>query len=264
MFRSSKPHPGKYIQFPRHRRLVLDVCAAAKSVPKFSVDRRIDLTEVMAARKGCFQRIGWAAIFAKAYATVAIEIPELRQAFVSLPWPHLYQHPVSIANITVNRFDEKQQCDRLIWANIRGVDDLHLLNIQSSIDLHQHGEIEQLFREGRRLESLPLPLRKLAWHMLMRWMGRKRMRRLGSFTLSTLATYGTTNPSHPLLTTSSISYGPLDSEQCSTVTLQADHRVLDGVLAAKALVRLENVLHGETLLQLKSISQPQQPVRLAG
>lgn len=232
----AKRHRGQSIRFPRHRRIVLDLCQAARTVPAFAVDRRIDLTRVTNARRSTPQRIGWAAIFAKAYALVAAESPALRQTFVSNPWPRLYQHPESVVSIAVNRFDPELDAERLSWVNVRAVESLSLAVIQEAIESHQQGDVPEKLREQERVESLPRPLRRLAWHVLMRWAGRRRAKLLGTFSLSTLASYGTTNHAHPLVVTSSLSYGPLDEEGSSLVTLQADHRVLDGAAAARALV----------------------------
>ena len=241
---------GQTVRFPRHRRIVLDVCEAARSVPAFAVDRHIDLTRIVNARRSTPQRIGWAAIFAKAYAVVAAETPLLRQTFVSYPWPRLYQHPTSVVSIAVNRFDPQLDAERLSWVRVLGVESLTLQEIQQAIESLQQGDVPERFRERDLVDGLPLPLRRFAWHILMRWAGRKRAKLLGTFSLSTLASYGTTNHAHPLVVTASISYGPLDEEGGSLVTLQADHRVLDGAAAARALVRLEEVLRGEIVEEL--------------
>ena len=246
----AKRSRGQSVRFPRHRRIVLDVCEAARTVPAFAVDRHVDLTRVMNARRSTPQRIGWAAIFAKAYSLVAAESPALRQTFVTYPWPRLYQHPDSVVSIAVNRFDPELDAERLSWVRVRAVESLTLSGIQEAIDSHQQSDAPEKLRERDWVESMPRPLRRIAWHVLMRWAGRRRAKLLGTFSLSTLASYGTTNHAHPLVVTASLSYGPLDEDGCSLVTLQADHRVLDGAAAARALVRLDEVLRGEIVEEL--------------
>lgn len=248
-----KPDAGQSLAFPRWRLTVLDICRAAQSVPGFAVERRIDLSEIVQARRQTAIRIGWAAIFARAYALVAAETAELRQTFVSLPRARIYQHPTSVATIAVNRYDETIGCERLYWNRIRNVETFSLPQLQATIDSYQHEDTSAIFREGRRLERLPWPVRRLAWHLMMRWLGRIRAKRLGTFSLSTLASYGTTNNSHPLVVTSSLSYGPLDDDETSLVCLQADHRIIDGVVAARALVRLEEVLRDEVVAELRAL-----------
>ncbi len=257
MFRRKKYDQGTYVAFPKYRRTVLDICQAASTVPAFAVDRRIQLERVLHARKAVPQRIGWAAIFAKAYSLVAAEVPQLRQTYISYPWPRLYQHPKSIVSITVNRYDPIIDAERLLFSRIRNVEDLALPDVQGAVDVYQNSDTNELFREGRLLESMPTFVRRLSWHMMMRWMGRKRARMLGTFTLSTLAPYGTTNHSHPLVVTSSLTYGPLEDDFCSRVTLIADHRVVDGAIIARALVRLEEVMNNEILVELRQAAVSQ-------
>ena len=42
-------------------------------------------------------------IFLKGYALLSQETPELRRAYVKLPWPQLYEYPVSVASIAHER-----------------------------------------------------------------------------------------------------------------------------------------------------------------
>jgi hypothetical protein len=261
---TSQPNQGTYQAFPKHRRIVLDLCRAAESVPKFSVQRDLSLEPIFQARRTAPQRIGWAALFAKAYAIVSQEVPALRQVYVSRPRPRIYQHPFSVVSITVNRFDERLGCDRLMWANIRDVESLPLTNLQNDMDDYQHGDIKQLFRNGQRLDAMPQFLRNIVWHLLMNWMPFKKSKVVGTFSISSLATYGTTNPTHPLVTTTSISYGPLDDDYRSSVTLQADHRVIDGAILARALVRLEEVMNTAIISELKKLQSTATAMRQVG
>src|SRR5690349_3814833 len=94
---------GRPIQLSPMRRFVCDMLHSALSVPSVPVQRRMRLAEVVAARAAHPLRPAWSAIFTKAYATVATAVPELRRAYVKLPRPHLYQYPVSIACVAVER-----------------------------------------------------------------------------------------------------------------------------------------------------------------
>jgi hypothetical protein len=263
MLRRKKYDQGIYLRVPRHRRLILDICRASCTVPTFAVDRNIPLEQVHRTRKNTRVRIGWATLFARAYGLVAAEVPQLRQTFISLPWPRLYQHPSSIVSITINRVEPQTGEERLVWSRVRNIERLTLQEIQGGIEQHQHGDISELFRERRILEAMPGPIRQVAWHLLMRWMGRKRARHLGTFSLSTLANFGTTNHAHPLIVTSSLSYGPLDDNFCSRVTLQADHRVLDGAVLARALVRLEDVMNTVIIDELQALNTSTIEIRKA-
>jgi hypothetical protein len=59
------------------------------------VQKRMSLAPLVAARAACRERPRWTAIFTKAYSLLAQEFPELRRAYVKIPWPHLYEYPVS-------------------------------------------------------------------------------------------------------------------------------------------------------------------------
>jgi hypothetical protein len=83
--------------------------------------------------------------------------------------------------------------------------------------------------------------------------GNKRVTRIGTFSLSTLAGFAATNRFHPTICTTSLSYGPLEGDGRCLVTVIADHRVLDGVAVAKSLARLEEVLATRIATELRNV-----------
>ncbi|HEY2759883.1 MAG TPA: hypothetical protein VGI75_04050, partial [Pirellulales bacterium] len=80
-------------------------------------------------------------------------------------------------------------------------------------------------------------------------------RRLGTFTMSTLAGEGVVNRMHQTFLTTSLTYGPLDDNGKALVTLLCDHRVVDGIVAARALTDLEAALHGPIATELKTMQR---------
>ncbi len=94
-------------------------------------------------------------------------------------------------------------------------------------------------------------------------MGRKRAKTIGTFTISSLAGMKATNREHPLVATTSLSYSPLDHDDHCVVTLQSDHRVLDGVKAAECLEELECHFNSTVLGELRALSQNASVVRVA-
>ena len=241
--------PGQRLQFPKNRRLVLDICHASKSVPAFPVERRFQLGELRDARDQSTTRISWVALFLRAYGIVSQSMPELRQVFVTYPWNHLYEHPHSVASISIHR-DDPEDGARLIWGRIPSSEDRTLCEIQARLDHAVHGPLEEVFRDGIRLERLPTPLRRFSWWLAMRWHGRQRAKKLGTFSISTLAGENALNRGHPLVVTSSLAYSRCDDDGACLVTLLADHRVLDGILASQALHQLESQLRGPVLNEL--------------
>src|SRR5262245_61331157 len=61
------------------------------------------LAPVVAARRSVADRPPWTAVFTKAFALVAAEVPQFRRAYCKFPWPHLYEYPASVAAVTVER-----------------------------------------------------------------------------------------------------------------------------------------------------------------
>src|SRR6476619_1593447 len=94
---------GRWVSLSRPRRLIGDLMHFASGVPSIPVQRRMDLAAVAAARATCPERPPWPALFAKAFALVAVRFPECRRAYCKFPWPHLYEYPVSVASVAVEK-----------------------------------------------------------------------------------------------------------------------------------------------------------------
>ncbi len=238
-------------RFPIERNLVLDICRAAKTVPCFPLEKTLQLKELSFVRSQGARRISWCAIFVKAWAKVSKEMGPLRDIYVSLPFRRIYRHPQSIANITIHRDDSPCPQGELIWCCIRAPEDMQLEEIQQRIDHSRTAPILEVFREGKLLARYPTLLRLGLWHILMRWWGRKKAKKLGTFSVSSLSGVQARNCLHPLVVTSSMEYGTVDPESgVCRFTLLCDHRVLDGMLAARALNRLETILQTDILQEL--------------
>src|SRR5207302_3039307 len=89
---------GKNLSLSRARRFIGDLMRHAAGVPTVSIQRRMQLAPVVAARQAAGPRPRWCAIFTKPYAFVAAARPELRRVYMSFPCPHLYEHPLNVAS----------------------------------------------------------------------------------------------------------------------------------------------------------------------
>jgi hypothetical protein len=76
---------GRAVRLSLPRRTIVDLLHFAAAVPSVPVQKRMRLKAVASARAVCRNRPRWAAIFAKAYALVAREFPNLRRAYVKFP-----------------------------------------------------------------------------------------------------------------------------------------------------------------------------------
>jgi hypothetical protein len=244
---------GKVLRFPQNRQLILDICQAAKSVPAFPVERKFYLKELQAARDRSKVRISWVALFLKAHGLTSQLVPELRQVYVKYPWVRLYEHPNSVASISVEREGLHGE-RRLIWARIPASEDKSLVQIQEALHHAQTGDLKEVFKDGIRMEKVPRPLRRLSWWLGMNWHGRQKAKKIGTFGISTLSGVDTLNRGHPLVVTTSLSYSRCDVDGGCLVTMLTDHRVMDGMLAASVLHQMEKILNSQVLEELINLS----------
>jgi hypothetical protein len=183
-----------------------------------------------------------------------MELPELRDVFVTRPISYLYRHPNPVASITIHRTDENRN-ERLVWARCASAQRRSLCEVQRDIEHVASGPIDEVFGDGLRLERQPAAFRHFQWWLLMRWSGRRRAKQIGTFSISNLSGFGALNAHHPLLAATSIAMSPLSKDGESDLVLICDHRVLDGVLAARALDRLEEVLMTDVRTELIAIQR---------
>src|SRR4051812_45724568 len=73
---------GRAIRLPKSGRRVIALLHFARAIRTVPVQRRMQLAPLIAARAACADKPRWTAIFAKAYALVAVENPVLRRAYV--------------------------------------------------------------------------------------------------------------------------------------------------------------------------------------
>ncbi len=243
---------GSRRPFPKYRKTVLDIIRVSQGVPSFPLVRTMELGELSAVRKACSPRIGWSTLFAKAYGTVCQQTPELRELFVRYPTKHLYRHPNTVASLSVHRTDDAGN-ERLIFGRWSNPESTPLIALQQQLDQFSQAPIAEVFGEGLMLERCPAMVRRLVWWWVTNWSGRKRAKHVGTFSISSLGGQGALNAHHPLITTSSLAFGPIDIAGRCEVVLICDHRTLDGVLGAKAMKTLESILSVQMVEELLSI-----------
>jgi hypothetical protein len=242
-------------RFTAARGCVSDVALLARRIPLFPVERTMPLAPLAAARADAAVRIGWATIFLKAYAVVAREMPVLRtwlvEGFLGAT-RRLATCSESVATLAVTRVEQGE--DRLFWARLARPDTLPLPEIQRFVGDCTTKPVEEMFKRQLELEMVPGLLRRTILRWNMHSFSRKRAARIGTFSLSTLAGLGAANRFHPTICTTSLSYAPLAADGSCLVTLIADHRVLDGAAAARALAALEAVLLGDMAAELRGLA----------
>ncbi len=243
---------GHRFRIPASRRLTWDLLTFHQAIPLCSHDRRMKLAPIAEARTACVQRISWPALFIKAYGLVAMKYPELRQTWYQWPWAHLYQHPSSVAVLTVQRYIIEEPW--LFWGEIRNPENQSLAEIQQAIDVFSNGEPQQIFAKQWKMAHLPTIFRRAIWWWNLNVETRKRATRIGTFLVSTLAGLGAEIQLPPSVQTGCLTYGPLEENGTARVTLAYDHRIMDGALVARILNTLEETLNQCLVAELASLN----------
>ncbi len=245
---------GRAIPLPKSRRLVIDLLHFARTIPTVPVQRRMHLAPLIAARAACAEKPRWTAIFAKAYALAGAEFPVLRRAYVKFPWPQLYEYPLSTASIMFERDYEGEPS--LFSYMIRDPGRLAVDALSRQIGQIAATPVEQVkdFRRNLQIASMPRPLRRLLWWLGLN-IGRQRGNYFGTFGVSVYSALQAESL-HPLApVTTVLNYGVIGGDGAVDVRIIYDHRVMDGAMVARVLARLEEILTGPVLDEVKSLAK---------
>jgi hypothetical protein len=241
---------GQWKSLSPSRRLVTDVMRFAAAVPSVPVERTVDLSALIAARATWRVRPAWAAIFAKAYGQTAQEFPELRRIYLKWPWPHLYEYPNSVAVITVERIHQGEP-----WVLMRLIKDPQARRVADIAEIVRHSveaPLDEVKDFGRMLTLGRLPglvRRPLVWTGYN--VGRLRPNYFGTFVVTAVSFMGADALHLPVWTTTLLTFGVFGPDGRVPLRITMDHRIFDGVAIAKILARLEAILQGPILEELR-------------
>lgn len=247
------PEPrGRSLPLSPPRKFISDLVHYASKVPSIPVARTVDVGPLIEARRRHPLRPSWAALFARAYALVCAEHPPLRRAYLSFPWPRLYEHPISVCAMA---FEREHDGEEGIFVGLfRAAENPTLGDLQAAVNWYKNSPPAEIgiYRQALRISRLPRPLRRFLWWSTLNISGFKRAKRFGTFGLTTYGALGaeSLHPISPLTTT--LTYGPIDPVTGQVVVkLVYDHRVLDGAFIARRLEDLEHALRGPVLDELR-------------
>jgi hypothetical protein len=258
----SKPR-GKSIRISPFRKLVIDLMTFSQQVPTVTVDRRMHLAALVAARQACSPRPTWSALITKAYGIVSSREPVLRRCYMSFPWPRFYENPKTIATLNIARQVGAESV--VLHAHIRGPENRTLTAIDDIVHYFKETPVEEIdsYRRVKRVSYLPGPLRRRVMWATLNLLGRRRCHNFGTFGLTSVAGQGAGLLNLVPLLTTTLHHGLFDDKGRLEMRLGFDHRVLDGALAATALAQLEKALLGEILAEVKSMASSAAPTRRA-
>jgi hypothetical protein len=192
-------------------------------------------------------------VFTKSFAIVSARMPHLRRAYLSFPWPRLFESAETIASVAVER--EMAGDVGVGFAVLRGVDAWPVAKVHDTIwrsKVLPEAAVAS-HRRAIRLAKLPRPVRRLVWWGALNVCGGERVRHFGTFGVTAVA--GTGSISHHLLSplTTTLTYGVFSRDGEVDVRMTFDHRIFDGGVGAKVLATLEEVLLTDLRAELTAL-----------
>jgi hypothetical protein len=249
---------GRRLRLSLQRRWIGDLMAAASATPVAGGERVLRVSAAAGVRRSMADPPGWTAVILKAYALVATRRPELRQMYLPVPWPHIYEHPCSVATVVV----EREWCGEpgVFLDQIVAPETKPLMEIDRMIRGLRRNPIESVggYRRLIRLSRLPRLLRRSIWWCGLRCSGYVHARYFGTFALNAL-----TLPRSMLLQsatpiTVALTHLPLDASDRIRLFGVFDHRVLDGMRLLRAVGEVEAAINDEIVTELRSLAEAPQ------
>jgi hypothetical protein len=161
---------------------------------------------------------------------------------------------VSIAAIAVER--EYQGEQGVFFGMLKASDEKPLGELDAKVLEWKTHPVEKIafFRRILRYSRRPLLIRRFIWWCAVSWFGRIKTRNFGTFGVSLTGAAGATATNLIGPVTTALNCGLIRYDGTVDLRLHFDHRVLDGMLVARALAELEEVLRNEIVAELKAMA----------
>jgi hypothetical protein len=234
---------------------MIDLAWLSRGVDCAGCKRRIDVSRAAAARAALARRPSWSSIFAKAYGLVALERPELRRAYMPWPYPHLYEHPFSVATMSVHRVLADGE-PGVFFSQISRPEAMSIAAIDAEVRRLKTDPIETVggFRRLLRNARYPRFVRRVLGLAALNASGDAKARYFGTFALNSIVDPET----EPMVVFAPITmllyYSAVDADGRMTVHTYFDHRVFDGIPLIAALDHLAAVLNGAIADELETMA----------
>lgn len=246
---------GRHMALPLSRRWMTDLLACCSSVPVAMGERTIRVGKAIAARRKLANPPSWGSIILKAYALAAVERRELRWIWLTVPRPHLYEHPCSIVTVVTERQWQGAEC--LFFDQLIAPETMPIMAIDAALGGLRHAPIESIggYRRQLRISRLPVFIRRPIWWAALRASGYLHARYFGTFSINTIGlprmiTMGTLTP-----ITLSLTHTPLDAAGQIRVLAAFDHRVIDGMVAGRVGGEIEAMINDRVVPELLELAE---------
>src|SRR5437867_1480680 len=181
---------GEIIPLSKARRAVVAMLRYAHKIPTIPVARPINVSPLAQARRQQGSPPSWSAIFIRAYGIVCSRYPHLRRAWISWPYPRLYEHPHCVCAMVVEREWEGEKV--ILKGLIRTPEHTPLDQISKILRRFQEADVWSVssFRSSLRFGAVPRWLQDLLmWHKLD-VSGKHRAKYIGTFGFSNYGMLG--------------------------------------------------------------------------
>jgi hypothetical protein len=235
------------------RRFLCDYVYFSNNGQTAAAERLMRVADVAAARREASPRPSWGAIMTKAFALAARRHPQMRQAYLSFPWPHIGEFESQIASVIVTRRVGNDEA--VFLAPLIRPEEQSLGELDAHLKAYMEEPVEKFrcFREAILVGRLPRPLRRLLWWLALHVLPRRRARHFGTFGVTTMSPFGARTLQVPSLWSAFLHYGVITEGGEVPVGVAFDHRVMDGAVVGYTLVEMEHVLRHDIVAELRSM-----------
>jgi hypothetical protein len=228
-------------------------------IPLVTIQKDMNVADLMGPRESAEPRPSWCSIFTKAYGKVVATRPEMRRVCLTFPWIRMFEYDVTAGHVTMEvKIDGE---DALAFIPVMGPESCPLLAIDRQLEVsRENPRALKPMAHGLFTARFPRPIRRLAYWFVLNFSGRLRAVYFGTFGVTTVGNWGveSVRPIAPAI--SILHYGAIAADGTVSIRMTYDHRVLDGIGPSRALNEMEAFLHTEILAELEALNDSSRKV----
>lgn len=245
---------GRSVPISLARRWVGDMLHAARKVPVVASEKAIRVRAMHELRRQVPHPPSWSSLMIKAMGLVSMRVPEMRRAYMGVPWGRLYEAPYSVASVIFGRQFQGEMAT--FFAPLPHPERLPLDAIGGKVRAWQtdpieaHGVLRRLVRNAKP----PRFVRRLLWWFGLNWFGLLRARYFGTFAVNSVAAIsGARMIQFQTPLTQVMYYGAVTKDGMLPLQMAFDHRVYDGYTGGLIGRELEAVFNNELIAEVKAL-----------